>query len=90
MTLAQFLCGLRGHDRLLKFENYRMSLECTQCGHETPGITIKEVQRELAQMDAARRHHLDGTETNARASGGFAARLARAFQSDPHNFNAHT
>jgi hypothetical protein len=37
----QFICGLHGHDSLLHFEQGRMSLQCTSCGHETPGWEIK-------------------------------------------------
>jgi hypothetical protein len=39
--LRQFVCGLHGHDSLLHFENGRMSLLCTSCGHETPGWDVK-------------------------------------------------
>jgi hypothetical protein len=39
--LRQFLCGLHGHDALLHFEQGRMSLQCTSCGHETPGWEIR-------------------------------------------------
>ena len=31
--LRQFVCGLHGHDALLHFEQGRMSLQCTSCGH---------------------------------------------------------
>jgi len=33
----RWLCGLRGHDGLLHFEQGRLSLICASCGHETPG-----------------------------------------------------
>ena len=35
--VRQILCGLHGHDRLLHFEEDRMSLKCVSCGHESPG-----------------------------------------------------
>ena len=35
--VRRFLCGLHGHDALLHFEQSRLSLICTSCGHETPG-----------------------------------------------------
>ena len=35
--VRRFLCGLHGHDALLHFEHRRISLQCTSCGHETPG-----------------------------------------------------
>ena len=50
-SVRQFICGLHGHDSLLHFEEGRMSLLCSSCGHETPGWDVKAqpVQRELAQ-----------------------------------------
>lgn len=38
--LRQALCGLRGHDRLLLFEDQRLALKCVSCGHETPGFVL--------------------------------------------------
>ena len=35
--MRQAYCGLHGHDRLLRFEKNRMSLQCVSCGHESPG-----------------------------------------------------
>ena len=43
--LRQFICGLHGHDALLHFEQGRMSLQCTSCGHETPGWDLKADHR---------------------------------------------
>ena len=43
--VTQFLCGLHGHDALLHFEHDRLSLQCTSCGHETPGWDVRAVQR---------------------------------------------
>jgi hypothetical protein len=40
--VRQLLCGLRGHDALLHFEEDRISLQCTSCGYETPGWNLKE------------------------------------------------
>ena len=50
-SVRQFICGLHGHDSLLHFEEGRMSLLCSSCGHETPGWDVKAqpVQRELTQ-----------------------------------------
>ena len=36
----QFVCGLRGHDVLLHFEEHRMSLQCPSCGYESPGWDV--------------------------------------------------
>jgi hypothetical protein len=35
--IGKTLCGLRGHDLLLHFETNRVCLECSSCGHQTPG-----------------------------------------------------
>lgn len=44
MTRArQYVCGLHGHDALLRFEPHRVSLQCTSCGYETPGWDLKPV-----------------------------------------------
>jgi hypothetical protein len=39
--VRQFICGLHGHDALLHFEQGRVSLLCTSCGHESPGWDTK-------------------------------------------------
>lgn len=38
--LRQGVCGLHGHDSLLHFENGRISLMCSSCGHESPGWDV--------------------------------------------------
>ena len=51
--LRQFICGLHGHDALLHFEQGRVSLLCTSCGHESPGW---DTRREPAvQQQAVKR-----------------------------------
>jgi hypothetical protein len=35
--LHQVFCGLRGHESYLCFEDKRVYLRCSSCGHETPG-----------------------------------------------------
>jgi hypothetical protein len=54
-SVRQFICGLHGHDSLLHFEEGRMSLLCSSCGHETPGWDVKAspARREVAET---RRH----------------------------------
>lgn len=49
-SVRQFICGLHGHDSLLHFEQGRMSLLCSSCGHETPGWDVKTAP---AKRDAA-------------------------------------
>jgi hypothetical protein len=36
----QLLCGMRGHDYVLKAQRRRMALHCPVCGHETVGWDI--------------------------------------------------
>jgi hypothetical protein len=38
--IGQVVCGLRGHQMLLRYEATRISLRCAWCGHETPGWQI--------------------------------------------------
>src|SRR5262245_16190503 len=38
--LRQLLCGIRGHDRVLNYEQDRLSLRCVNCGHRTVGWTL--------------------------------------------------
>lgn len=35
--VRQGVCALHGHDSLLHFDQGRISLLCTSCGHESPG-----------------------------------------------------
>jgi hypothetical protein len=35
--LDQFLCGLRGHHKVLHFEGQRVMMRCTHCHHDSPG-----------------------------------------------------
>ena len=39
--IRQFICGLHGHDELLHFETGRLSMQCSTCGHESPGWDLK-------------------------------------------------
>jgi hypothetical protein len=55
--LHQTLCGLRGHERLLHFEQERMSLRCASCGHETPGWDLNETPPTIT-IRVDRRHAL--------------------------------
>jgi hypothetical protein len=56
--LSQTLCGFRGHDTLLHFEDERMSLRCVSCGYETPGWELNEVPPTVTVRGDARRHAL--------------------------------
>ena len=48
--VRQLICGLHGHDSLLHFQQGRLSLLCSSCGHETPGW---DVRREAVVQEAA-------------------------------------
>jgi len=38
--LSRTLCGLSGHDAVLHFEDKRVMMRCTSCGHDTPGWEV--------------------------------------------------
>jgi hypothetical protein len=56
--LGQFLCGLRGHERMRHFEGKRVMMRCTSCGHDTPGWEIAERAPRRRYEGDARRHLL--------------------------------
>lgn len=35
--LGEFLCGLKGHTTVPRYEKTRLSLQCSNCGYESPG-----------------------------------------------------
>jgi hypothetical protein len=53
--LDQFVCGLAGHDELMRFEPKRLSLRCTRCGHQTRGwdMTCPRPRRLLPGVTSA-------------------------------------
>ena len=56
--MSQLVCGVRGHDTLLHFEDERISLRCVSCGHETPGWELSAVPPTVTVRGDARRHPL--------------------------------
>ena len=56
--LGQLMCGLRGHDQVLRFEQHRVHLLCPSCGHESPGWEIGQQPPRLRFQGDARRHRL--------------------------------
>ncbi len=56
MTLKfrQRMCGLHGHDSLLHFDNGRMSLLCSSCGHESPGWDVSGADASQPVASSAR------------------------------------
>lgn len=39
--MDQFVCGLTGHDELMRFEPDRLSLHCSRCGHQSAGWEVR-------------------------------------------------
>ncbi len=39
--MRRMMCGLRGHDTILQFERYRLSLRCLSCGYESTGWSLR-------------------------------------------------
>lgn len=56
--LSQLMCGVRGHDAMLHFEDKRVMMRCTSCGYDTPGWEVSgRAPRKRFDGDA-RRHEL--------------------------------
>lgn len=53
------VCGWHGHDPLLVFEDDRMFLRCTSCGHETPGWDTGNRRPRRRFTGDARRHQME-------------------------------
>ena len=58
MRAGQWMCGLRGHDSVLHFEENRVMMRCTSCGHDTPGWEISGRGPRKRFDGDARRHEL--------------------------------
>lgn len=56
--ISQAYCGMFGHDPVLQFENDRMYLRCTSCGHDSPGWEIGDRRPRLRFRGDRRRHAL--------------------------------
>ena len=56
--MREVYCGLHGHDSLLQFEQDRMFLKCTSCGHESPGWELTETPPTATEVEPARRPRL--------------------------------
>ena len=52
--VQQFLCGLHGHDALLRIEHQRISLQCSTCGYETPGWDLRQTPPKLVDLHTVR------------------------------------
>lgn len=59
--VGQVLCGIRGHDVVRRYERDRVALECSSCGHVSPGWTVSEAKPQLRYAGDPRRHQLHVT-----------------------------
>jgi hypothetical protein len=57
-AIRRSLCGLRGHDTVLHFEDKRVMLRCTSCGHDSPGWQIDTAAPRRVFHGDAERHLL--------------------------------
>jgi len=56
--ITRWLCSLRGHDGMLKYEKDRLALSCHTCGWESAGWDLKEKHEEdLSRVDRERLTH---------------------------------
>ena len=56
--VGQLLCGIRGHDVVRHYERNRVALECSSCGHVSPGWTVSDAKPQLRYAGDPRRHQL--------------------------------
>lgn len=59
--IGQFICGLSGHDRVRKYEQNRVTLVCTSCGHRSPGWELTAPMPQLRFAGDPKRHQLRQT-----------------------------
>ena len=50
--LDQLVCGLTGHDELMRFEPDRLSLLCSQCGHQSAGWQVRSPRVDVVAKPA--------------------------------------
>lgn len=55
VRVRRFVCGLSGHDSMLHFEQGRISLLCSTCGHRTPGWEVGTRGPQPCRPQTARR-----------------------------------
>ena len=58
LWINQLLCGLHGHDEVLRFADTKVLLRCTSCGHESPGWEVGPGRPRLRFAGDATRHIL--------------------------------
>lgn len=56
--VRRLVCGMQGHDSLMKLRHDRIFLECASCGYESPGWVLTGVPPTVKLHGDARRHAL--------------------------------
>lgn len=51
--MDQFVCGLAGHDEMMRFEPDRLSLHCSRCGHQSAGWDVRSLRAGVRAKRAA-------------------------------------
>jgi hypothetical protein len=46
--LSQWICGLHGHDTVLRMGADRLHLQCRHCGHQSPGWPVGPSARQAS------------------------------------------
>jgi hypothetical protein len=64
--VGQALCGIRGHDVVRHYERNRVALECTSCGHVSPGWTVSAPMPHVRYAGDPLRHQLPPRAVRAR------------------------
>lgn len=54
----RFVCGMQGHDNLMKLGRDRIFLQCASCGYESPGWELTGVPPTVKLHGDTRRHAL--------------------------------
>lgn len=57
-AIRQTICGMRGHDSVLHFQEKRVLLRCTSCGYDSPGWEIGTARPRVTFDGDAKRHLL--------------------------------
>jgi hypothetical protein len=52
--VQQIICGLRGHDSVLQFDQSRVFLQCMSCSYQSPGWRVETVSPHLRVVPVRR------------------------------------
>jgi len=58
LSLSQYLCGVRGHDSVLKFQDGRVFLHCTSCGYDSPGWDSAGMKPPVPKFEGDPQRHI--------------------------------